>query len=180
MRRVFVAAGVDDDTRHGIAQLLTERAPHLPGKVVPPANWHVTLRFLGEIDDPTFDRLIAALATADLGSRFPVRWAGLGAFPRPAKATVLWVGLDRGEELLAGLAERVDDAIDAAGLPGEDRPFNPHLTLSRIRPPEDVSTLVATVPPLQVTMGVDRVAVYQSRLGAGAPTYRILEEFPLR
>lgn len=179
MRRVFVAAGVDDETRHRLVHLLGERVDTLPGRAVPPGNWHVTLRFLGEIDDSAYERLLAALDASDLGERFAVRWSSLGAFPRPGRATVLWVGLDRGEELLAGLASRVDDAVDAAGLPGEDRPFNPHLTLSRIHPPEDVSTLVAGVVPLQVPMAVDRVIVYESRRIRDGVAYLALEEFPL-
>lgn len=177
--RVFAAVPVPDEVRHRIVATLDAAVDTIPGRVVRPGNWHVTLRFLGEIDDVSHDLLLSRLAETDLGRRFRLRWAGLGAFPRATRATVLWMGLDRGEETLSALAATVDVAIDRAGFPAEDRPFNPHLTLSRLRPAEDVSALVTSTPPFAIPMEVDRVTVYQSRLGSGGAAYRVLEEFPL-
>lgn len=178
--RVFVAVPVPDEVRHRIVAVLDGAVAHIPGKVVRPGNWHVTLRFLGEIEEAGYERLLAAMSEADLGTRFHLRWGGLGAFPRPGRATVLWIGPDRGEGSLATLASRVGEAVDRAGFGVEDRPFNPHLTLSRLRPAEDVTALVASAAPLGVAMEVDRVTIYQSRLGSGGAAYRVLEEFPLR
>jgi len=177
--RVFVAVPVPDEVRHRIVTALGATVDHIPGKVVRPGNWHVTLRFLGEIDEVACEILVSRLAEAELGGRFRLRWGGLGAFPRAERATVLWIGPDRGGEALDALAVSVDAAVDRAGFPPEDRPFNPHLTLSRLRPAEDVAGLVTTTAPFGITMEVDRVTVYQSRLGSGGAAYRILEEIPL-
>jgi len=177
--RVFVAVPVPDEVRHRIVAMLDAAVDVIPGRVVRPGNWHVTLRFLGDIEDVSYELLVSRLAETDLGGRFRLRWAGLGAFPRAARATVLWIGLDRGEEALSALAATVDVAVDRAGFAPEDRPFNPHLTLSRLRPVEDVSALVTSTAPFAIPMEVDRVTVYQSRLGSGGAAYRVLEEFPL-
>jgi len=174
-----VAVPVPDEVRHRIVAVLGAAVDHVPGRVVRPGNWHITLRFLGEIGELEYDLLVSRLAEAELGERFRLRWGGLGAFPRAERATVLWIGPDRGETALSALAEAVDAAVDRAGFPPEDRPFNPHLTLSRLRPVEDVSVLVGGTAPFGITMEVDRVTVYQSRLGSGGAAYRILEEIPL-
>lgn len=177
--RVFVAVPVPDEVRHRLVAALDAMVGDIPGKVVRPGNWHVTLRFLGEIPEDHCERLVAALDQADLGKRFRLRWGGLGAFPRPERANVLWIGPDRGLARLEALAAAVREAVDDAGLGIEDRPFNPHLTLSRIRPGEDLSGLVNSCSPFHVTMPVDRVTVYQSRLGSGGAAYRVLEEIEL-
>lgn len=180
LRRIFVAAPIESEARHRIAHLLGERITDLPGRAVAPEKWHLTLRFLGDIDDLAYDRLVACLDEADLGGPIGLRWAGLGAFPKATKATVLWVGLDHGESELHELEQTVDEAIDRAGFAPEDRPFNPHLTLSRVQPPEDLRDLIARVEPLHVSMTLDRIVIYESHLGRGGARYEPLEEFPLR
>jgi 2'-5' RNA ligase len=178
--RLFVAVPLTEDSRQALSLLLTDVAPRgLPGRVVPPGNWHVTLRFLGDVDPVGRDRLLAALDDAELGPPFAVRWAHLGAFPRPRRATVLWVGADRGTVELEQLAALVEDAAGVAGFTPEERPFRSHLTLSRIRPSQDITALVDAIPPMGVMMPVDRVVVYQSRLGRGGAQYTELESFPL-
>jgi RNA 2',3'-cyclic 3'-phosphodiesterase len=180
VRRLFVAMPVDDDTRHAMAALLAERVPRgLPGRVVAPENWHVTLRFVGWADDRTQDLITAALDGADLGARFRVGWGGLGAFPGPRRARVLWVGIDEGAAKAVALAGRVEEALETAGLPPADRPFHPHLTVSRLRPTQDVTPIVESVAPLGVTTAVDRVTLFESHLGRGGARYEMVEEFPL-
>jgi 2'-5' RNA ligase len=147
--------------------------------VVRPENWHVTLRFLGDVDAVQRDRVVAALDEEDLGERFLVTWGELGAFPRARRATVLWLGLERGSAELEALAVVAEAASARAGFPPEDRPFRAHLTLSRIRPHQDVSALLDGVAPLDVAMEVDRIVLYRSHLGRGGARYEAVEEFPL-
>ncbi|MFH1103880.1 MAG: RNA 2',3'-cyclic phosphodiesterase [Actinomycetota bacterium] len=179
MTRVFVAVPLDEETRHRLAHLVRTRVAVMPGRAVPPENWHLTLRFLGEIDDVQLDRLRAALDAADLGPAFQVRWGTLGAFPRPSRAGVLWIGLEGDPDPLHSLSEGVDEALEVAGHAPEDRPFRPHLTICRMRPEEDVRSVVGDGAPLGVPMRVDRVAVFESRLGRGGAKYAVLEEYLL-
>jgi 2'-5' RNA ligase len=177
--RLFVAGPLTDDVRHRLAHLLVEAVPHgLPGRPVRPENWHLTLRFLGEVGEVEADRLMAALDLASLGRPFQVGWSGLGAFPRPSRATVLWVGMDRGADQAVALAEAVEAAVVSSGLEPADRPFRAHLTVSRIRPHQDVTPIVESVS-LQVTMPVDRVVLYRSHLDRGGARYEEIGSFPL-
>lgn len=177
--RVFVAVPLDTETRHRLAALVRSRIASIPGSPVPPENWHLTVRFLGPIEEAALDRLRAAFGDAEFGSSFPVRWGALGAFPRAWRAGVLWIGVNDDSGELFRLYERVDAALEDAGFPPEDRPFRPHLTISRMRPEENVGELLRSVAPLDVRMRVDRVAVFESRLGRGGAKYRVLEEYRL-
>jgi len=177
--RVFVAVPLDEETRHRLAHLVSDRVAAMPGKAVPPDKWHLTLRFLGEVEEEVVDRIRHALDDADLGEAFPMAWGGLGAFPRASRASVLWIGVPRGSDALDTLDESVDDALETVGFEPEDRPFRPHLTIARMRPPEDVRPVVRGEALPEVAMRVDRVAFYQSRLGSGGAQYEVLDEFGL-
>ena len=117
----------------------------MPGKPVPPSNWHLTLRFLGKSDEVAYQRILAGVTGAELGDSFSVGFGGLGAFPRPARATVLWLAIERGSDRLAELATITEAVARDAGFLPEDRPFHPHVTLSRIRPHQDVRPLIKRV-----------------------------------
>ena len=179
LMRVFVAVPLDEETRHRLAHVVAERVPEIPGGAVDPQKWHLTLRFLGEVDEVGVDRIRHSLDTADLGGPFTMAWGGLGAFPRPTRASVLWVGVPRGADGLRSLWMATDMALEDAGFPPEDRPFRPHLTIARIRPPEDVSGVTAGEPLAAVSMQVDRITLFQSRLGRGGAAYSVVDEFVL-
>jgi RNA 2',3'-cyclic 3'-phosphodiesterase len=175
--RIFVAVPLPDEARIVLADRLGR--VDLPGSVVPPQNWHLTLRFLGWTDDVAFDRLRAALDDSELGAQFYVGLGEMGAFPRASKATVIWLAVSRGRERLEELATEAEEAAQSAGFNPEDRPFRAHLTLSRLRPPHDVSRLVESFPGADIGWRCESVVVYRSHLGRGGARYEPLETFPL-
>lgn len=179
--RLFVAVPLTDEMRAALVAHVM-RATHgrpLPGRPSPPPNWHVTMRFLGPTDRVAYERVLAALAEADLGGPFSITFGGLGAFPRAVRATVLWLAIKGGSDRLERLAEGVEQAAQQAGFGPEDRPFHPHLTLSRIRPHQDVTPLIEQVARFPLSLTVDRLVVYRSHLGRGAPRYEELESVEL-
>src|SRR5678816_1697262 len=104
--RLFVAVPLTEQAR----QEIVARLPVLPGRLVPPQNWHFTLRFLGATDAATRDRVVAAIRAARLGSRFSISFGGLGAFPRANRARIVWLGVDDGAARLISVAESVESA----------------------------------------------------------------------
>lgn len=174
--RVFAAVAPPHEVRQALVDQLSDVV--IPGKVVPPANWHLTLRFLGDIDEVACDRYLAALDSRDLGRRFKVRLANFGAFPNHRKATVTWLGVAQGEQRLFQLAEQADEAAVDIGLLPEDRPFSPHLTLSRVRPPVNVAALVQEVE-CDVEWRVESVVIFRSLLVGGRVGYEPIETFEL-
>lgn len=144
----------------------------IPGRLVPPPNFHITVRFVGKVDPVAYDRLLASLATRSLVEPFRVRLGGLDAFPNRRRATVVWVGVEA-DPALEDLAMIVEDAVVAAGFEPEERPFVPHLTVARVRPPENVIDLSAG--EWQLSFPVEEIHV----MAAWGSRYRVYETFSL-
>ena len=100
-------------------------------RLADPANLHLTLAFLGEVPDVRLPDVESALASAARSARSPrLRLAGGGRFGQ-SRSTVLWVDV-RGEvDALDALARSIRDGLRGAGLPCDDKPFRPHLTIAR-------------------------------------------------
>jgi 2'-5' RNA ligase len=179
--RCFVAVPIDDELRTAVATTVRElRAA--PGaddwRWTDAEGWHVTLAFLGAMDPASVPAHAAALsAVADAQAAFTLAAGGLGAFPGPRHARVLWYGVadTRGE--LRRLARA---AAQAVGLPDEGR-FRGHLTLARARERlgTDASALLAGATPRMSQLVVDRVVLFRSHLGRGPATYEALATAPL-
>jgi RNA 2',3'-cyclic 3'-phosphodiesterase len=144
-------------------------------------QWHVTLQFLGPVSRlaPVVDGLAAAVAGRPA---FPFRLGGAGAFPKPGRARVLWIGAAAGGEELVGLAAAVSGALGPLGYEAEQRPFHPHLTVARLRVPDDVGAVLAALGGEAVgeAFTVGEVLLYQSRLSPQGSAYSVLERLPLR
>ena len=179
--RLFVAVPLTDEARRRVQVHLRAAAPDgVPGRPVPADNWHLTLRFLGASTSAQRGGMARALAAAELGGAFALRFGGLGAFPRPRSARVLWMGITEGVERLQELARVAEQAARENGYDPEEKPYRPHLTLSRIQPNRDVARVIESVPPLELEMPVRDVVIYQSHLGGGPARYEAVERFPLR
>ena len=147
--------------------------------------WHVTLAFLGQVDESAAARLLPCLErAARWHDQMRLGFAGAGAFPAAARANVLWSGLSGDRRALAGLAESVAAGASRAGAtpPDKGRRFQPHLTLARCRTPADVTGLVSALGGYQgQPWTADRVHLVRSRLGATEhPRYTSLASWPLR
>lgn len=179
--RMFLAVALDDDTRHTLATHLQASldGDYLPGRPVPPENWHITLRFLGSTEAVQQDAVLAHLDQHLMVEPFRVRFTELGGFPRESKASVLWQGVAGDVESLASVAVACEEAAQAAGFEPEGRPFHPHLTLSRVRPPFDIRSLVDQFPPAKIALDVNAVTLYRSVLGRGPARYEVVDRVSL-
>lgn len=179
--RMFLAVALDDNSRHAIAAHLDDQLAErqLPGRPVPVENWHLTLRFLGGTVALQRDQVLAYLDEHLVVEPFRISFTGLGAFPRQSRASVLWMGVAGAVEQLESAAAICEAAAVAAGFEPEGRPFHAHLTLSRIRPPQDVRPLVDLVEPVGVKLDVNAVTLYRSVLGRGPARYEVVERVEL-
>lgn len=117
-----------------LPESITDRLKLLRGKLpggrwIDPENYHITLRFAGDIDAGTARHFMSALATIDFHS-FELRLTGLGSFGGN-KPRALWAGVEPTEPLMA-LQRMHERAARVAGLPAEHRNFTPHVTLARL------------------------------------------------
>lgn len=172
--RVFLAVALPPEIRFALAERIASIP--IPGRVAPPENRHITIRFLDTIDQVTYERYLAALDPVSETS-FPIGLHGFGAFPNARKATVFWAGVGRGAIELARLNEAAEESALSVGLLPEERPFHPHLTLARIRPPVDVHDLVDE--DLELGWRCERLVLYRSHLGRGGARYEPLDSIDL-
>lgn len=179
LRRLFVAVDFPQETRHRLASILGSQLNAIPGAVVAPENWHITLRFVGSASAAEEDRLVYELSRIPRVEPFAIRLGGFGAFPRAKKASVLWLGVGRGADQLVDLAASVEAGVQAAGFPPEDRPFRPHMTVSRFRPSTDLRALVTDGFDAGVQLPVDAVTLFASILGPGGARYEVVDQFEL-
>src|SRR5205807_2390184 len=101
---------------------------------VEPENMHITLRFIGEVDDSTAEEIDHALQRI-AAEGFSLELAGLGTFGQGFKARSLWTGVNPSAEL-SRLQGKIESALVRSGLPPETRKFTPHVTLARLKNPD--------------------------------------------
>jgi RNA 2',3'-cyclic 3'-phosphodiesterase len=174
--RLFIGVPLTPDASAAIARVLPK---NLPGKPVAPDKWHFTLRFLGPTTREAREDIIARLSAAGLGPKFQVRFGELGAFPNPRRARILWLGATRGGERLSELAAVSEEAARNAGFAAEGKRFTPHLTLSRIDPPQNIAPLLEQKHHYKVEMTVAALVLYRSQLGGGPARYEEVARFEL-
>ncbi len=183
--RLFVAAEVPAELRQRLVEL-QERLRDVPLALRPvgPAGIHLTLRFIGEVGQESLESIRAALAAPADASlpRFTLRASGLGVFPERGVPRVLWVALEGELDAATRLAAAVEAALVGCGLAPEVRPFNPHLTVARVRGAQRGDWRGGLARLSEVSLGelaVDRYHLYQSQLGPGGAAYRKLATWEL-
>jgi 2'-5' RNA ligase len=187
--RLFVAVDLDEPLRDAVAGLIaalrTRAGRELRGVRVGWADdsrLHITVHFLGELDSDRAEAFGEAfVAPIDLPP-FPLGLGGLGVFPHRGRAQILWLGVTTGADAMSRIHRAVADRLVQHGIEVETRPFTPHLTLARLREPQPVRRVEGLMRVDASAVGqtvVDRVMLYQSRLGAGGPTYTALAAAPL-
>jgi len=186
MLRAFIAITPPTTLQQTMAEVrqVFERLP-LPWRWVTPDHIHLTLRFLGNVPDESVTRLHQAMEQAAQGqTAFPLRARALGCFPHPARARVLWVGLDDHSQALGRLHERLMDVLTPLGFPPEDRPFHPHLTLARVQSRMPSSKLLSMLQTYQKRdfgeFLVTQLHLVQSQLQRGGALHTILRSVTLQ
>jgi 2'-5' RNA ligase len=192
--RLFVAFELPAAVRAAIGRRLDELRGGLPrARWVRPESMHLTLKFLGEVDEAEVPGLGAELGPlCAAAAPMTARVDGAGCFPPARPARIAWLGLEvegpggagPGAGGLAALQAAIDRA--AARLPGVERdrrPFSPHVTVARCDPPWPRPAAerfaAALGGPLGEPFALDRAALVASRLGPGGARYSAVGTYPL-
>jgi 2'-5' RNA ligase len=186
--RLFVAVDLQENVRRAAARVTRtvrdrlERAETYGVSWVAPENFHLTLRFLGEVGDEVRLRAEASMQEPFATPPFEIELAGVGTFPTVGSARVIWLGIARGAEGLARLHDEVDARLAPIVFETEDRPYRAHLTIARFRTPAParVREIIAGVGA--VNMGrcaIEQVTLYRSQLSPKGAIYTPLVHAPL-
>ncbi len=162
MIRLFVSLKLPDEVRECLHLVCCD----VPGaRWVDPDQLHLTVRFIGEVEEPVFEEIRDGLGSVHVAP-FELEFRGVGHFPPRGQPRVLWAGTGQSEELVL-LRQRVDSVLVRVGLPPEARKFAPHITLARLRgtPSRAVGSFLSTNGLFRAgPIVVDRFWLYSSRL----------------
>ena len=183
--RAFVAIELPADVRAALGAL-SERLQRSGAKAswVRPERMHLTLRFLGEIDEATTSGYAAALSE-QVPACGPVRLAvaKTGVFPNLRRPNVIWAGVEAVEGGLEALREAAEQAARKTGLGADNKRFHPHITLARIRDRRRLGSireaLAAETDFAAGAFDAGRLVLFESRLTPKGPEYHLIEEFVL-
>jgi len=133
--RAFIAIEIPPAVKEGMAGVRDRlKSAGVDAGWSRPEGVHLTLKFLGEVSEERVPEIMRALALA-LGDTgwFRLGVEGVGVFPNPASARVVWFGLTGDVNVLVALQAAVEQAMAGLGIESDDRPYTPHLTLGRIK-----------------------------------------------
>jgi RNA 2',3'-cyclic 3'-phosphodiesterase len=178
--RLFTALDLPQNVIQNLEDLLETLRPTARIQWSPPANLHITTKFIGAWPDTRLDELQAVLDA--LGPRPPiaVEIRQLGFFPNARSPRVFWCGVEAPG--LDALVTATGEATARLGIPSENRAFSPHLTLARIKERLSLQKLneaISRLPSLDFGhFSVERFFLYQSKLHPSGSVYTKLREFP--
>ena len=170
LARLFVGLPLPEDYQRGLGELTASLKPVVPGSCswTKPGNWHITLKFLGDVLMEAVPDICAALAGVPWKS-FRFRAGGGGFFPTSERPRVMWVGTAEGGASCRDLAAALEAALQPLGFGADPRPFSTHLTVARIkssRPGSDWKKTLGILLKTQWPEAVmDRFVLWRSYLG---------------
>ncbi|HXH70412.1 MAG TPA: RNA 2',3'-cyclic phosphodiesterase [Pyrinomonadaceae bacterium] len=187
MKRIFVAIDISDEARAKTANYTESLRDEFPQVRI---GWeraeklHLTLKFLGEVDEKQLAKLTAAVEeTAQQLSNFKLQITETGAFPSKRNARILWLGVHGETENLQELNKILEKECEKKGFAREKRNFKAHLTIARLREPHKSKKLVEghlgnefNSPEFQVF----KIAIYESRLQKTGSIYNKIKNVELK
>ncbi len=171
--RLFYGFPISEDARDALRKELEQlRKSGTDMKLVEPENLHITLLFLGDVDEKDVDGYKKALDSMPKGA-FHIQLSEIGAFPHKDSAKVVWAGIEPEENII-----NIHGVI-CSQLGSEETGYKPHITLARLKGKADEVVKKALGKQLSTPLKVDRVQLLESTLTPKGPKYRVVHEIRL-
>jgi 2'-5' RNA ligase len=185
--RSFLAFELPPEIREEIGKISRElRKSRLPARWVREENIHLTIVFLGSIDENVVEDLKEKVGSVVEGfAGFKARLSGAGVFPNGRKPRVLWIGLEGDIGGLSRLRDELQDALKVFGLREEKRPFRAHLTLGRFKDrlddDEELKWILDRYHDIASELySLDELVLFKSDLKPGGPVYTKMASWPFK
>lgn len=184
--RTFVAFEISEELRDAGRDVIRQLSEVADGvRWVKPQNMHVTLKFLGEVEDRELNDVCRAVSGAAAGlSSFSLDCRSVGAFPNTKRPATLWMGLDDPHDQLHHLQGRIEESAAAIGFAQEHRPYRGHITLGRIRTRRENGPLTTMLNEMAnrefADFSVNELIVFSSEMERSGPVYTAISRIPLK
>lgn len=175
--RAFIAIELDEEIRAKYAELQSRlKRSRANVKWTDPAIAHLTMKFLGEVDESLVPELLRIMTDVCGGQQaLALEVGGAGSFPSGRRPRVVWVGVDEPTGGLASIAQGLNDRLAPLGIERETKPFHAHITLGRARDRKRLDSLVAAIAREQDTslgkQSASELVLFRSDLSSKGPTY---------
>ena len=187
--RAFIAIDLPEEIKDHLSLLETKlKQSGADVKWAAPVNIHLTLKFLGDIDDKRINQIIQILD--DISSNTPqfyIKLGGIGTFPNIRSPRIIWIGLAAGNNETKEITADLEERIEKIGIPKEDKPFTSHITIGRVKSNLNREKLI----PLLTTLTTEndksnyqflatKLTLFKSTLTPKGPIYEAVKESNLR
>ncbi len=179
--RLFIAVDLPDRSKKliesKIVQIKKETIQDI--KWVDPENWHLTLKFLGEVAEEEVEKITSVIASTAVNfSKFTILLRGINAFPEPSHPRVFFIDiLDKGRNLCK-IHDELDTSLELSGFNPDERQYKPHLTFARSRKNSNLNKLGQVLESYQnkyyvnVHAQISELKLYESELYPEGPHYK--------
>ena len=179
--RLFVALPVSDEIRQNILSFIRELIiADSQVRWLDPQNFHITLKFIGRVSPESLSAIGGVLAKIKIEHPVQMEFRGMGFFPNALKPSVAWIGTEFSPNLPA-LATAINHALSPLGIPREEKPFVPHLTIARFKQTRPSPVLLTKIETLQVrrfgTLTASEFHLVESTLKSTGAQYTTLGSF---
>jgi len=184
MIRTFIAIELPEPIKTALGEIQGElRRTQVDVSWTKPSNIHLTLKFLGDLDEKRVEVLRKATCQSMTNAKsFALSTGSIGFFPNQKRPRVIWIGLDGDIPTITDLQEKLDHDLAAAGFPAEDKPFSPHLTIGRFRTSKNLNALVDKISKMNfkaMPFTVNHITIMRSHLNPAGAIYTPLEKCAL-
>jgi 2'-5' RNA ligase len=184
--RVFCAIELPEDVRSRLQEHIARLRKEFPDAA---ASWsrveniHLTLKFFGNVEVNRIPKIsVAATKAVKHFPKFEIDVGKTGVFPRPSRAQVLWIGVNDRSGKLSALHEKIDKECASEGFPKDERAYRPHLTIARIRKPENARQLAdahLNTNFRSIAVPLKELIVFRSELSSKGSNYTAISHHPL-
>jgi 2'-5' RNA ligase len=184
--RAFIAIELTEEIKDKLKNIQNElKGSGADVKWVEPENIHLTLKFLGDIDEKKIEDIKRILEKiSEKHSRFSIELSGIGAFPKISDPRVIWIGVEKGKEELSKIFLELEEQLCRLGFKREERGFSAHITIGRLRSPLNRPRLIEEIKKIDsfspLSLSVNRISLFKSTLTPKGPIYEIIYQVNLK
>lgn len=175
--RLFIALELDDEIRAEIFEEIKYLKSHFPKiRWVNPENLHITLKFLGDVEENDIEDICAAIDTVTENREgFSLEVVNLGCFPDMKYPRIVWAGCGEGSAYAADLVKALDDELKDLGFKPENHKYTPHITIGRVKQPsfaKGIETIISDAPRIEFGfLDISNITLFMSELKKTGPVY---------
>lgn len=183
--RAFIAISLTKEIQDKILKIQEQlRRSNADVKWVEPENIHLTLKFLGNVEEKKIEKIKGILEKiSEEYEKFSMELLKIGAFPKLSNPRVIWIGIEKGKEKLQKTFSDLEEGLNKVGFKKEEREFSAHITIGRVKSPLNRSKLLEEIKRTnfeRMNLLVTKISLFKSTLTPKGPIYESLYEADLK